>query len=173
MKNRAHGFTLIELMTVMLILAILMAIAIPSFRDFAADSRTSAVTSDLVTALNLARSEALHRSSNVVACASDDLAKCNASNTWDAGFIVFLDSNSNGVVDGTDVVLQTWAQSQTDIEARANGPSAVYNSQGMAVLPPGKADLTLTVKRTGCTGDRAKQIVMSIMGSLQTTKVTC
>lgn len=173
MKNRAQGMTLIELMTAMLVLAILMAIAIPSFRDFAADSRTSAVTTDLVTALNLARSEALRRSSNVVACASDDLASCSNSNAWDGGFIVFLDRNGNGAVDMNEPILQTWSESQTDIEARGNAPSAVYNSMGMAVLPPGNANLTLVVKRTGCSGDRAKQVQMSIMGSLQTTKVAC
>ena len=74
MNHRTAGFTLVELMIAVLILAILMAAAVPSFRDFAANSRTSAASSDLTTALSLARSEAVRRSGTVIACASADLA---------------------------------------------------------------------------------------------------
>jgi type IV fimbrial biogenesis protein FimT len=169
MKNRSHGMTLIELLTAMLVLAILMGLAVPTFSDFAANSRTSAATSDLVTALNVARSEALRRSNLVVACASDDLADCSGATNWSGGWIVFSDANGDGNVDA-DELLQTWTGVQSGIETRATADRAVYNAMGMA---QGAAGITFDIKKTGCSGPRAKRIVMSISGSLRTTKVAC
>lgn len=60
-----HGFTLIELMFVMVILAILGTLALPSFRDLVASQRLKAVGYDLVSDLMLARSEALKRGADV------------------------------------------------------------------------------------------------------------
>jgi type IV fimbrial biogenesis protein FimT len=173
MKNRAQGMTLIELMTAMLVLAILMGIAVPSFRDFASDSRTTAATTDLVTALNLARSEALRRATLVVACASDDdLKDCSDDKDWTKGWIVFADPNGNGKVDA-DELLQTWEGPSGQIEAQANADRAVYNAMGMAQLQPVLAEVAFDVQLYGFRGDRRKHVTMSPMGSLRTTRVVC
>jgi len=172
MKNRAQGMTLIELMTALLVLAILMSIAVPSFRDFASDSRTTAATSDLVTALNLARSEALRRATPVVACASTDLKDCSGDNDWTDGWIVFADRNGNGDVDA-DELLQTWTGPEGQIEARGNADRAVYNAMGMAQLQPGLVEVAFDLQLTGCTGERRKHVTMSPTGSLRTTRVAC
>jgi type IV fimbrial biogenesis protein FimT len=60
-RRRAGGFTIIELMTVMVIAAVLLVIAVPSFRDFFAKRRVEGVFSELQTDLQLARSEAVSR----------------------------------------------------------------------------------------------------------------
>jgi type IV fimbrial biogenesis protein FimT len=172
MKKRSQGMTLIELLIAMLVLAILMSIAVPSFREFAADSRTSAVTSDLVTALSLARSEALRRANLVIACASTDLAGCSGANDWSPGWIVFSDPNGNGTVEAGEL-LQTWEGNQTGITAAANADRAVYTGMGMSRLPPGLPSVTFDIRHSGCSGPRARQVVMSISGSLQTTKIAC
>jgi type IV fimbrial biogenesis protein FimT len=169
MKNRAQGMTLIELMIAILIVAILMSMAVPSFRQFAADSRTTAATSDLVTALNVARSEALRRGTQVVACASANLAQCSDSTTWSTGWIVFADEDGDGAVDADELV-QTWTSPGGSIAVTSTANRAVYNSMGMAT-PAQEA--TFTIKLTGCTGEHAKQTVMSASGSLQTKKKDC
>jgi type IV fimbrial biogenesis protein FimT len=170
MKNRALGLTLIELMVAILILAILMTAAVPGFRSITDSSRTSAATNDLVTALNLARSEALRRATPTVVCASADQASCSGSNTWTPGWIVFTDMNGDGDMGAGDVLLQTWRGPQGQMEVTGTASRATYNGMGMA--QPAAA-VTFTVKKTGCTGDKARRTVMSAAGSLQTTTVGC
>lgn len=59
------GFTLVELMIVLVLLAILLAVGVPSFRDFILNQRLRATSNDLRIALMAARSEAVKRNRNV------------------------------------------------------------------------------------------------------------
>jgi len=61
----ARGFTLIELVITILVVAILMTIAIPSFQGTVRQNRFSTNANELITALNLARSEAIKRGQSV------------------------------------------------------------------------------------------------------------
>jgi type IV fimbrial biogenesis protein FimT len=60
-----RGFTIIELMTVVVVVAVLLALAIPSFRELIARNRLEGVTSELGTDLQYTRSEAVSRNGNV------------------------------------------------------------------------------------------------------------
>ena len=64
-RRRAAGFTLPELMTVLAIIAMLCAMAAPSFGAMIAAQRTKGAASDLFTALTRARSEAIKRNTEV------------------------------------------------------------------------------------------------------------
>ncbi len=65
-ESSEGGFSLIELMIGVLLVAILLGIGVPSFRSMIEDQRLRAATTDLRLALNLARSEAVKRNRNVV-----------------------------------------------------------------------------------------------------------
>ena len=65
------GFTLIELMISVLLVAVLLGIGVPSFRSLIVDQRMRAVSTDLRIALNTARSEAVKRNRSVVLSPSD------------------------------------------------------------------------------------------------------
>lgn len=69
--RKAHGFTLIELMVAIAVLAVLLAIGIPSFRDYIADQRARAAAEELMLGLTLARSEAIKRNATVTVSAAD------------------------------------------------------------------------------------------------------
>lgn len=84
----AGGLTLIELMTALGIAAILMAVAIPSFRNASLGSRLSASANNLLASVQLARSEAIKRNVAVTLCASADGATCAGGGGWEQGWVV-------------------------------------------------------------------------------------
>lgn len=72
--QRAQGFSLIELMVAVAILAILLALAVPSFQDMIQQNRVRTAAADLNDSLNLARSEAIKRGSATRLCIDSDNA---------------------------------------------------------------------------------------------------
>lgn len=65
MSRRQRGFTLVELITVISIVAILATVAAPSFRQLIATQRIRSAASALVESLWVARAEALKRNAQV------------------------------------------------------------------------------------------------------------
>lgn len=63
--SRQQGFTLVELMITLVLLTILLSFAVPSYRGFQASQQVHSVAADLLSALNLARSEAVKTAANV------------------------------------------------------------------------------------------------------------
>lgn len=107
-KNvKSLGFTLIELMVTIAIAAILMGIAIPSFLGTIASNRLTTNANELVTALNLARSEAIKRGQQVV------VRKTGVN--WENGWQVFVDidrstaAKENVLDAGTDIQLRVFS----------------------------------------------------------------
>ncbi len=99
-RHSCRGMTLIELLTALVIGAILLSLAVPTFHVFVRSNRLSTATNDLVTALTLARSEAVARSVPVRVCASTDQASCAGTESWTEGLVVFNDDDADGVLDG-------------------------------------------------------------------------
>ena len=108
--RRQRGFTMIELLVTISIAAIMLTIAIPSFQNFLLNSRMTSQTNDFVLALASARSEAVKRGVSVSVCSRATNTTCAGSATWDDGWLVFVDNNGDGTVDGAatppDFVLQ-------------------------------------------------------------------
>jgi prepilin-type N-terminal cleavage/methylation domain-containing protein len=99
MKDKQGGFTLIELMFTVVVLAVLLAIGIPNFRDFLRNSRMAAQANDLLSGVNLTRSEAVKRRAPVTLCPGTAAAGCDVDGDFADGWIVFVDPNGDGSVD--------------------------------------------------------------------------
>jgi type IV fimbrial biogenesis protein FimT len=98
MMKRIYGFTLIELMMTLTIAVILLTVGIPSFNTTIRNSRMANYVNQFVSALNLARSEALKRNNRVTVL--------RTGGNWEDGWQVLLDKNSNRVVDDDDEIIR-------------------------------------------------------------------
>ncbi len=78
--SQHRGFTLIEMMVVLAIMAIMATISAPSFSDYLANQRVRASTVDLLGTLTYARSEALKRNGTV-------FVRANGGD-WSQGWVV-------------------------------------------------------------------------------------
>lgn len=109
--RRAHsfqlGFTLIELMVTITVLAILLALSVPSFSQLVSNNRAASMTNDLQFSLKLARSESIKRGVAVALCPRAAVAD-GATNTaacsdtvadWQNGWVVI---NQAGCLDDAD-----------------------------------------------------------------------
>lgn len=94
-----RGFTAIELMVVVSIVAILAALAAPSFQPLIERWRVRDATESLQSSLYFARSEALKRVGNVVVLrnATDGSCTSTGNTDWKCGWTIFHDANRNGV----------------------------------------------------------------------------
>ena len=93
--NRQPGFTLIELIVTVAVAAILLTVGIPSFQQMMRNNRAAAHMNEMISALNLARSEAAKRGVRVSLCPSTDQATCIDGTNWNNGWIVFTDTSAN------------------------------------------------------------------------------
>jgi len=104
--KRETGFTLIELMFVLAVAAILMSVAVPALQMFSTNSKQTSAINDFVSSMHLARNTAITTNARVTMCASSNASSCE-SVTWDKGWILFRDANSNQTIDGTDAIIGT------------------------------------------------------------------
>lgn len=138
------GFTLVELLITVSIAGILLGIAIPSFTSSITSNRLTTNANEFVSALNLARSEAIKREQPVVL-----KRKGEASGQWNAGWQVFVDidrtttAKENTLDAGTDILLRdyTGLPGQYSLLASTNfvdyiryEPSGLINASGNFVL---------------------------------------
>jgi len=130
------GFTMTELIVTMSIAAILLAIAIPSFRYVTVSNRISTEVNGLLGDLQYARSLAVKQGLPVTVCVSADGATCAGASTWQSGWIVFLDSNSNQQVDPNEAIMRVqpaFSSTDTFVPAGAAALSAItFNREGYA-----------------------------------------
>jgi type IV fimbrial biogenesis protein FimT len=111
-RDLDKGFSLIELLVVMAIMAILLAVSLPSFQQAIESNMTNSQAKLFLTTLSLARSEAIKRGGNVGICASSNGLDCDAG-AWNDGWLVFHDANedangASGSVDGGDTVIRVF-----------------------------------------------------------------
>lgn len=86
-NTKQQGFTLIELMVTLIVLAIAIGIAIPNFSTWIKNNRIDSATRSLTSAFQLARSEAVSRQTVITV---------NSGGDWGDGLSIYTDSNPTG-----------------------------------------------------------------------------
>jgi len=126
-KRCAHGFTLVEAMMVIVVLAIIGSMAAPSFSSFLGRSGTFGIESDFVNTLSFARSEAMRRGLPVAVTATAPVA----GNGFGQGWTIWVDSNANGAFDAGEPVIRSHAAYTGGISLGDGTVTQVYfNQQG-------------------------------------------
>ena len=141
------GFTLIELMLVVAVLAVIVALATPSLETLLHSNRLRIQSSQLMTALNLARSEAISRNSPVSLCPSS-LVLSGApicSGIYADGWIVFSNRDRDRVVDaGIDDVIRAYEGLPRGYSL-TNKSGTLAASELISYLPDGSSRLVARV----------------------------
>ena len=141
-RAATRGFTLIELLATLSIAAILIAVAVPNYQMFVMSNRMATQANDLITALNLARSEAVKRAANVTVCASDTTAAapiCAGAGPWQQGWIV---------KDATGTILrvqQPMGGASTLVGGTDVANTITFTSNGRTTIPSTSTTATTTL----------------------------
>jgi type IV fimbrial biogenesis protein FimT len=97
-RAAGRGFTLIELIVAIAVLAILVALAVPSFTALINGNRVTSAANEMVASLQLARMESLRRNMRVAVCQSGNATSCTNNGLW-GQWITIADSDRNGTYD--------------------------------------------------------------------------
>ncbi len=133
LAKQNSGFTIVELMLAVAIAAILIAVAAPSFRSTIENNGVLAISDDLITSLRYAREEALRQGLPISMCASSDQNTCTG--TWSQGWIVFIDEDTNGTLNGADTIISAKQEVPGNYVLTLTGESTAYfrfDDQGFA-----------------------------------------
>jgi len=127
--NRENGFTLYELLITIMVLGVVMAVGIPNFNAFTANSRMTSTVNDLHASFLLARSEAARSKANITICSSLNPLDANAtcSGTLANGWIVFQDDNGDVARDPGEAKLRAYDAPPTTININSGGAGDYFS----------------------------------------------
>lgn len=131
-----NGFTLIEAMVVLAIVAVLTAIAAPAFRAMVERMAVSTVTDEMVASVHLTRNTAIANNGNVVIRKLTDAETgltglCGTTQNWSCGWQVFIDTNANAALDAGEQIVSTFTITNNVVVMRSvNGANMTANRWG-------------------------------------------
>ena len=106
MAQDARGFTLIEMMVVLAVLAVLVGVAAPAFAGLLRSAREAGAYHLLTTTLVSARMHAVTHGVPVTVCPSADGITCREDLVWEDGWIVYTDAGRHGQPQAREDVVQ-------------------------------------------------------------------
>ena len=130
-----RGYTLIELLIGLAVVATTLAWGVPSFGSFLRDAARTREVNQFIQAVYVARSEAIKRNGVVSLCPSRNGATCSPSSLWATGWLVFvnLDRDSPAARDNGEELLRVYppwesgqiSSNRTTLSFRPFGQSGV------------------------------------------------
>ncbi len=126
------GFTLIELMIAIAMLAILLTVGVPNFRTSIQNNRMITNANGLLSAIMIARSEAIKRGVNVQIIS-------NSGSNWANGWTVVTDTNNDNIFIATaDCSVDCAVHNRTAFNASLTLNSVVNNVTFFEFDPRGR-----------------------------------
>jgi type II secretion system protein H len=172
--KRTLGFTIIELMVVMVIVGLVVTMAMPSFTSLNQGSQLTATSNELIGAFNRARNEAIRRGQAVTVSAE--------SNDWQKGYKIWVDLNLNGSLDaGTDeknelLYKQTSFSSDISVSGAATVVSFIPNGFAQSQDKVGTTIVTgtsIAICPVSGQGVKGKNVVVLVSGRTKVEENAC
>lgn len=148
-----NGFTLIELMVTVALVAILLAVAVPSFTTYQRNAELTSFTNTLLSGINAARGEAMKRGRYAMVVPTDGA-------NWGNGWIVFVDVDGSGAYEAAnDIAILTREPAPSYLTISNAGATTaanlylMYDASGYSRLKTGAFGAwTFEIKRNDVTG---------------------
>lgn len=163
-RLRTAGFTLIELMVTIAIVAILLAVALPSFQGSMRSNRVATSTNELISTIALA-SSAARKGRGAILCATATGTSCGTD--WNQGWLVWVDTNGDGALSADETVRHI--QAHPALSLTAGTGTIAFNNRG------GAAGTVFTLKPSDCpaTQQLVNTITVNASGQVKTSKSAC
>jgi type IV fimbrial biogenesis protein FimT len=185
-KNYNNGFTMVELLTVTTIIVILIAAAIPGWRNFIQNNQATLIAAKLHASLNLARTTAIQSGSSVALCPITTITTtcqsfsspygtyCETSSTWDGwillgnvtAFVVYGETHICNGNAGT--LLKTYSDQPAGLVTASTTNSLIFDAAGYST-----ANVVFTILPPGCTGNNGRSVTVNRNGSVQIDTINC
>lgn len=136
--RQQRGFTMIELMIVLVIVAILLASAAPDLRGAIARNQLLGQAHELATAMSTARNEAITRGTQAGVCASANGTSCSGStDDWSEFILVFIDLDLGSDFDNggstPEPLLKSFA-AHSDVDQTATVAAVFFSPSGFSTV---------------------------------------
>ena len=144
------GFTLLEMLIAIAIVAILLSIALPSMQSLMQDNNATTASNKIQKALLFARNQSSSTLNNITICPLNNTTSC--TNNWITGIDIFIDLDGDGDLDSGDdyKLVSGKAFNSTDT---LSGPST-----HITFSPSGEISGSSDLQFKYCSGEQKKSI---------------
>lgn len=177
--GHARGVTLVELMVTLTVAAILIMIAVPSFRSITLSNRLTTAANQVVDAINAARVEAIKRNNYVQLCGST--AALNTSDTLGtacgstSGVVMALGVDSSGKTT-TETIQDSPPGISTPLQLSGSFAALRFNAQGLGAKAGSSSPYTgdvVLICTTGLSTQNGRRISITAGSIVQVQSVNC
>jgi type IV fimbrial biogenesis protein FimT len=187
-RLRSTGFTLLELMITITVLAIIVGIGVPSFTNIIRTNRLASQTNEMLASFAVARSEAVKRGTLVTMCPANAAQNnCAGTDVWSDGWIVFSDTegtvgqiDADGTLPDDMIIQRSPPPSALKINITNTGVTLLsYRGDGGANMPPPTPptpanQTNFIVAPVDCSADSgARQVQVIAAGRAGATRIAC
>ncbi|MEE4174502.1 MAG: GspH/FimT family pseudopilin [Xanthomonadales bacterium] len=165
--RRDQGFTLLELVVTLSVVAVLLLMAGPSFREYVLNQELRAAAARLASDFRWARQSAVDRGGRVVVCPGSVSSGCRATPEWGSGWIVFHDHNGDRRLAPDEELLRE-TPALEGVSARSN-----LARRQLSFFPNGTAPgSNLTIRLCDVRGpNHARQVRVGLSGRIRSLRV--
>lgn len=153
-KNLQRGFNMVELAVVMGVIAIVSAIAFPSFMSMIGNAQIRTVGESFRNGLQFARAEAVKRNQTI-------RFKLNTDNSWEVGCVTVVgDTDGDGVEDCPAIIIQKASKegsSSKIVVTKTGSDNVIFNSFGTQTGATGQLR-QLDIKNSNLSGSDLREI---------------